>query len=95
MKTCKKCKEIKSLDDFYRNNNTKDGRLSICKECNRVKNPTQYPRWRKYHPDLVREAMKMKSEGFSIRIIEADLGIPKSALRNYFYGKAKPPLGDI
>ena len=34
-KVCTKCGEEKSLDDFYRNKNTKDGRMSECKTCRR------------------------------------------------------------
>jgi hypothetical protein len=34
-KTCFKCKEEKSLDDFYKHKKTKDGRVNKCKECNK------------------------------------------------------------
>jgi len=33
MKTCTKCKESKSLNDFYKRKDTKDGRISWCKTC--------------------------------------------------------------
>lgn len=36
MKTCKKCNERKSLDDFYGQPNARDGRMSRCKECCKV-----------------------------------------------------------
>ena len=33
MKTCPKCKETKSLEDFSKNNSRKDGRCFTCKNC--------------------------------------------------------------
>lgn len=33
MKRCTKCGELKSLEDFYKKKETKDGRRSSCKEC--------------------------------------------------------------
>lgn len=35
-KRCPSCKQMKTLDDFYRNSCRKDGRKSICKECSRL-----------------------------------------------------------
>jgi len=35
MKECSKCKRIKSLDNFHRDNSKKDGIKTICKECRR------------------------------------------------------------
>lgn len=32
-KTCKTCSQTKPVDEFYRNKNTLDGRLSWCKPC--------------------------------------------------------------
>lgn len=34
-KTCRVCLEIKSLEEFYRKNSSKDGRESSCKSCRR------------------------------------------------------------
>lgn len=36
MKKCKMCKEIKSLVDFYRCANNKDGTTHLCKECTKL-----------------------------------------------------------
>lgn len=33
MKSCSKCKEVKSFDDFYNSKNTKSGKRSECKIC--------------------------------------------------------------
>lgn len=35
MKKCKKCNENKSLDEFYKSKNSKDGREGLCKSCRR------------------------------------------------------------
>ena len=43
-KTCTKCGETKSLDDFHRNKGGVDGRHSRCKECRRERN-------RRYHEE--------------------------------------------
>ena len=37
MKRCKKCGQVKSLDDFHRAIGMKDGHRSECKECHRVR----------------------------------------------------------
>lgn len=43
-KTCKKCKTVKSLDDFHVNGNARDGRASRCAECiNTAKTATRVP----------------------------------------------------
>ena len=36
MKECSKCKKTKELTDFYRNQKSKDGRSSYCKDCDRL-----------------------------------------------------------
>ena len=41
MKRCKKCGEVKSLDDFYRATGMKDGHRSECKGCHQA----QQQRW--------------------------------------------------
>jgi hypothetical protein len=33
MKTCKKCNEIKEIDQFYKDKNSKDGYMNFCKKC--------------------------------------------------------------
>lgn len=36
MKTCVRCRQEKSLDSFYRNNRSSDGRAYACKECKKL-----------------------------------------------------------
>jgi hypothetical protein len=36
-KICTKCKRNKSLEDYYEDDSHKDGRQSVCKNCNRAK----------------------------------------------------------
>lgn len=32
-KTCKKCQSVKPVELFYKDKYAKDGRMSVCKEC--------------------------------------------------------------
>lgn len=43
-KTCKKCNEEKSLDEFYKSAKSKDGHKRVCKECDKARS-------KKYHKD--------------------------------------------
>ena len=36
MKRCTRCGKVKPLDEFYRHPDTRDGRQSYCRECNRA-----------------------------------------------------------
>lgn len=53
MKTCYKCKEIKSLDMFYKNKRNKDGLSSYCSMCVKVGART----WGKEHPAQMQAAI--------------------------------------
>lgn len=44
MKRCPDCGEWKSLEDFPRNKNTKDGRHSYCKPCHNARGKETYER---------------------------------------------------
>ena len=63
MKQCSKCKGMKSLDDFYNNKRSSDGKTKQCKSC-----LYKQPRWKgrtkygEYDPALLRMAMS-KWEG--------------------------------
>jgi len=37
MKTCNICGEAKSLDDFHKKSSAKDGKQTMCKECNKAR----------------------------------------------------------
>lgn len=47
MKTCTKCGETKPLDEYYRNNGMRDGRLNTCKKCS-----AEYSRTRNTIPEV-------------------------------------------
>lgn len=47
MKTCKKCNEVKSLDNFYVSKVTTDGYRGKCKPC--YLKDTSF--WQKFNPD--------------------------------------------
>lgn len=49
-KTCVRCREEKSLDDFHRQQSAKDGHTSACKPCNRER----ASEWRRRHPERAR-----------------------------------------
>lgn len=52
MKLCTKCKEAKSLDEFNRNKNAKDGRQSNCRNCQSAYGS----KWRAAHSEHSRAA---------------------------------------
>jgi hypothetical protein len=41
-KLCSKCKQIKGMDSFAKNNSAKDGKQSVCKECDNKRNKEYY-----------------------------------------------------
>ena len=58
MKECTKCKEIKSIEEFYKDKNCKDGHQSLCKGCfNEI-----YKIWRKKYPEKIKEWYKTHFE---------------------------------
>lgn len=36
-KECSKCKTVKVLADYYKNKKTKDGLLTVCKDCHNAR----------------------------------------------------------
>lgn len=58
MKTCTKCKQEKSISEFYKSNKGKNGLRSICKICDSFKNK-EYKRTHKQH--LKEYSIKTKS----------------------------------
>lgn len=62
-KPCAHCKESKPLDEYHRNKDTKDGRVTICKSCTRLYREANKERiaavakaWHQAHPERIREA---------------------------------------
>lgn len=51
MKTCRKCGETKSLEDFHRNGASKDGHVHFCKPCKLEQNR----QWREANPTYMRD----------------------------------------
>lgn len=81
-KECAKCGEVKLIEDFYRNNQAKDGRRNICKLCDkqsvkeyRKRNPDKYKEYtRRYHEenreirnDYNKQYREKNKESISIR----------------------------
>lgn len=58
MKKCTKCGVEKELDAFTPDNRRKDGRISICKECNRICKKTYYKKYHLKNRDKKIEATK-------------------------------------
>lgn len=59
MKTCKKCKVVKSLEDFHRQKSSSDGRRPRCKECTKESSTKRYEKCKeelsKYYKERYRE----------------------------------------
>ncbi len=53
MKVCNRCKESKSLDEFYKNRASKDGKTNMCKICD--KQTTH--KWQTTNPERMRETI--------------------------------------
>lgn len=73
MKKCTKCKSSKIESSFHKDKSTKDGRVSICKQCKSEYRKAYYQKdpekfrdysrdWHKEHPDLSKEIQKRKRE---------------------------------
>jgi hypothetical protein len=41
-KTCTHCKEIKALEDYYKNKKNTDGKDCVCKDCRAIKSWVRY-----------------------------------------------------
>lgn len=50
-KKCNKCQEIKTLSEFNKGKNKKDGYQSYCRECNKIKLKTHYQNNKDYYSD--------------------------------------------
>ena len=51
-KQCKKCNEVKPLNDFYKDAKAKDGKISACKVCKNLARVI----YKKNNPDKVKES---------------------------------------
>jgi len=74
MKICLKCGELKSLEEFYLDKTSKDGKRSACKECIkeydrqwRIKNPEYYRQWFIKHPEYDRQKYIRNKKKIKIR----------------------------
>jgi hypothetical protein len=71
-KSCPKCGEVKSLDDFHRDAHGKYGRTTYCKVCNTAKSR----QWTKDNPERAREQGRKR----------AAAGLNRAAIRKRKYG---------
>jgi len=62
MKTCSKCKETKSLDQFSKRSNTISGKQSICKLCSKLDSKNRRP----VNVDNNRNSHLVRTYGISI-----------------------------
>jgi len=77
MKKCIDCRQDKSLEDFHKKSEAKDGRQSRCKDCNRAKarkwqldNPEKFKEYWKARDSADDYAIKRKSRIYGISIEE-------------------------
>lgn len=54
MKRCYKCKETKSLSEFYKLSRSKDGLQPICKTCDIAQTKARYRKNKKYYIDATK-----------------------------------------
>ena len=55
-KTCSKCGNEKSLNDFHTNNRSKDGKQHRCKECAKKHTQSATKAWRLHNPESSRSS---------------------------------------
>lgn len=67
-KKCRRCKRMKSLNDFYEHSQMADGHLNICKACKRV-DSARYLRT-KAGREVQRKANKKRQRIISARAVE-------------------------
>ena len=73
MKTCSKCRTVKSLSEFHKSNRAASGRQAYCKDCDRESRNTHY----RNNPDLRRNNMiwtryKLRPEDLERMLAEQD-----------------------
>jgi len=61
-KQCKRCKEIKPIDDFYRVDDYADGHIKLCSVCTRA----DQKKWRDAHPGVSRKNWLMYSYNMTL-----------------------------
>lgn len=67
-KTCNKCGEVKSLDEFYKNKSIKDGYNCSCRECSKIyrKKYRQSEKYKEYQKKYEISRKKERNEYFAI-----------------------------
>lgn len=75
VKTCKKCGEVLSLNEFYKRKNSSDGYSSYCKKCHNAM-------CLQYRKNRIQKLKQKISSGFIGRIIfpRVDIGIEEKRL---------------
>lgn len=65
-KTCNKCGEVKSLDEFYKNKSIKDGYNGSCRECSKIyrKKYRQSEKYKEYQKKYEISRKKERNEYF-------------------------------
>lgn len=64
LRICSKCKIEKSISEYGVRRASKDGLMTMCKECNRVKQRKQYKGNKKYYLDRNRELRSLNREKY-------------------------------
>ncbi len=67
MKTCSKCKNLKSFENFYKGKLYKDGYRNICKQCinkNKEENKEEIKKYLKNYKEINKENLKLKNKKY-------------------------------
>lgn len=62
MKTCNKCLQNKSLNDFSRSNSNKDGYMKYCKVCHGFQNKANRNKYKEYNKEYAKKNWLVKKE---------------------------------
>ena len=69
-KVCTICKDPKSLDDFNKKSNSKDGRQNVCKSCSQKQARKYYKKHKTKHKAAVAQHKKLYKEANRLFMIE-------------------------
>jgi hypothetical protein len=86
MKTCNKCSQNKSLNDFSKSNSNKDGYMKYCKVCHGLQNKANRGKYKEYDKKYAKKNWLLKKDDPNYQLKH------KEYQRQYKRQKRKDPI---